>query len=103
MIQGACAIEPRVTRWSEASFDIRALRKMVKDGPLVVSKESRGLVAASLAVAVVKNDDQGNVRLVKRDTNNTSRDDVASAMLLGAGAHQRSVQRVTPTVTHVVV
>ena len=83
-------IEPRVSRWSEAAFDIRALRKLVKDGPMVVSDDSRLLVAASLMVAHVKNDDQGSFRLVKRDHNNASRDDVAAALVLVAGAFERS-------------
>ena len=87
-------MEPRVTRWSEAAFDIRALRKLANDGPMAVAADSRPLLAASLAVAMVKNDDQGNVRLVKRGTNNTARDDVAAALALGAGAWAR--QPATP-------
>ena len=75
---------------SEAAFDIRALRKLVKDGPVVVSEDSRLLVAASLTVAHVKNDDQGSFRLTKKDANNASRDDVAAALVLVAGAYERS-------------
>ena len=63
---------PRVSRWSEAGDDIRALRRLVKDGPLSVEPDSRPLLAASLSVAMVKNDDQGNVRLAKKGTNNTA-------------------------------
>ena len=47
-------IIPRVTRWSEASEDIRALRKLAKDGPLSVAAEAATLIGASLAVARVK-------------------------------------------------
>ena len=86
---GLPGLEPRMTRWSESSEDIRALRKMAKDGPLSVDPGSAPLLEASLAVASVKNDDAGNVRLQKRGSNNTSRDDVAAALTLGAGAHQR--------------
>lgn len=86
-------IVPRVTRWSEASDDIRGLRRLALDGPLACEPQSRGLVAASLAVASVKGDDQGNVRLVKRDRNNTARDDVAQALTLAAGAVARSPDR----------
>lgn len=86
-------IEERVTRWSEAAADIRALRKMALDGPLAVDTESRDLIAASLSVAMVKNDDQGNVRLLKHGTNNNARDDVAAALVLGAGAQQRILAR----------
>ena len=87
---GRVRVSPRVARWSDAAADIRALRKMALDGPLAVEPTSRGLVAASLAVAAVKSDDQGSTRLVKRDPNNsTGRDDVAAALVLAAGAHAR--------------
>ena len=86
---GLPGLEPRMTRWSESSEDIRALRKMAKDGSLSVDPGSAPLLEASLAVASVKNDSSGNVRLEKRGSNNTSRDDVAFALTLGAGAHQR--------------
>ena len=81
---------PRVSRWSESGDDIRALRRLVKDGPLSVESGSRALLAASLSVAMVKNDDAGNVRLIKKGSNNSSRDDVAAALVLGAGVYQRS-------------
>ena len=87
---------PRVARWSEAAEDIRALRKIAADGPLAVEESSRLLIAASLSVATVKNDDQGSVRLVKRSTNNTARDDVAAALVLVAGAFARSLRRPRP-------
>ena len=81
---------PRVSRWSEAAFDIRALRQLAVDGPLSAEVESRPLLAASLAVAMVRNDDAGNVRLSKKGSNNTARDDVAAALVLAAGVYQRS-------------
>ena len=81
----------RRTRWSEAAEDIRSLRKMAFDGPLSVEKSSRPLIEASLAVATVKNDDQGSVRLWKADgTRNTARDDVAAAWVLAAGLWVRA-------------
>lgn len=95
-------IQPRVTRWSEASEDIRALRKIAMDGPLTVSKSSRALLTASLAVAMVKNDDQGSVRMVKRGSNNQARDDVASALVLAAGAFERAGSRPRPRLRHAV-
>ena len=98
----ACPIEVRIPRWSESTSDIHDLRKLVKDGPMAVSQESRSLIAASLAVATVKNDDAGNSRLVK-SSNNVSRDDVCAALLLAAGAYMRDSLRPAPTVTHVVV
>ena len=88
-IQGACEIEPRRARWSEASADIRALRRIGRDGPLSIPKESELLFAESLRVAYVQNDNSGNVRLVKRGTSNAGRDDVAAALVLAAGAWDR--------------
>ena len=35
-VGNSCAIEPRVTQWSTSSSDIRALRKLARDGPLSV-------------------------------------------------------------------
>ena len=102
-VQGTTTIEPRVTRWSDASFDIRSLRALVKDGPLGVAEDSRMLLAASLAVAHVKNDDQGSTRLVKRSTNNTARDDVAAALCLGAGAYKRAEQSPARDLAYAVV
>lgn len=84
-----CRLEPRVTNWSESSADIRALRKGVKDGPFTATPESRLLLEASLSVAMVKNDESGNTRMVKRSSNNTARDDVAAGMVLAAGAWSR--------------
>ena len=85
-----CHVAPRRARWSEASEDIRALRKRAADGPLAVAEGSRPLLAASLAVALVKNDDQGSCRLVKRAGDNSARDDVAAALVLAAGALARA-------------
>ena len=82
-------IEARRTRWSESSFDIRALRKLAKDGPLAVEQRARGLLTASLSAATVRPDDAGSVRLIKK-SDNRARDDVAEALKLGAGAVVRS-------------
>ena len=90
---GGSKLVPRVTRWSESSDDIRGLRSLSADGPLSVEPGSRSLLAASLAVALVKTDDAGSVRLVKRGSNNTARDDVAAALLLAAGALARLIRR----------
>ena len=89
-VKGSIRLRPRVSRWSEAAEDIRALRRMALDGPLSVGLESRALIEASLAQARIRNDDQGSFRLVKRDPkNNTGRDDVAAALVLVAGAMDR--------------
>ena len=89
-VRGRCRVEPRVTRWSSASEDIRALRRAALDGPLAVEVKSRGLLTASLAVAVVKSDDQGSIRLVKGGTHNRARDDAAIALTLAAGLASRA-------------
>ena len=96
-----CLVTARVSRWSEASFDIRALRSKVKDGPFAVAPDSRSLIAASLAVAMVKNDDQGSVRLAKRGTNNCSRDDVSAAFVLAAGLFSRAASAPRFTISQV--
>ena len=88
-VKNGVRLEPRVTRWSEASEDIRALRRGCKDLGWTVAPECRTLIEASLSVAMVKNDDQGSVRLTKNGTSNTARDDVAAALTLAAGAHSR--------------
>ena len=79
-----CPISPRVTNYSESSFDIRALRKMAKDGPLSCPRPSEALILESLIHAKVVPDTSGNVKLEKRDPgNNTGRDDVAAASGVG--------------------
>ena len=89
-VTGGIPLETRVTRWSEAASDIRGLRKIARDGPMSITPESEQLVAASLAVAWIRNDDAGSSRLVKRGHNNCSRDDVAAALLLSAGVYHRA-------------
>ena len=88
-VNGEVPIAPRMTRWSESGEDIRALRALTRDGPFAAEEESRPLLAASLSVARVKNDDGGNVRLVKRGFNNEARDDVAAALVLAGSLYQR--------------
>ena len=84
-------IEPRVSRWSESTEDITALRALAMDGPLSCETESGHLLTASLAAAMVENDTSGNSRPIKRGSNNRGRDDVAIAYLLAAGeVHRRA-------------
>ena len=96
MDEATCEVVPRVTRWFGASEDIRALRKQVLDGPLSVEGASIPLLAQSVAVTMVKGDDQGNTRIVK-SRNNTARDDVAAAWALAAGALARAPDADTPS------
>ena len=90
VIRGACVVEPRVTQWSSSSEDIRALRRIARDGPLSIPESNHALFIASLSAALVKNDEAGNVRMVKRGRDNTARDDVAAGLLLAAGAFDRA-------------
>ena len=89
-VNRTCPVEGRVTRWFDAAADIRALRKGVRDGPFSIDEESRALLIASLSVAYIKSDDQGNTRLAKDGKHNRARDDVAAALLLAAGAFERA-------------
>ena len=85
-------LSPRLTRWSEASSDIRDLRRMAMDGPLSCHGASQGLFTASLSAALVQNDDAGSFRLIKKSTNGRGRDDVAAALTLAAGALARMLK-----------
>ena len=85
-----CRLAPRVCNYSESSFDIRALRKIARDGPLSCPADSAKLILESLLAAAVKPDTSGNVKLEKSDgTAQTGRDDVAAALVLAAGAWKR--------------
>ena len=97
-VKAGAIIEPRMTRWSEQSFDIRALRKMAKDGPLSVDVDSKLLIETSLARSKVKNDDAGNVCMVKHGTHNTGRDDVSAALVMASGGFARGFKRGTTVV-----
>ena len=96
VVGGAVPLFPRRARWSESSDDIRAVRKLVADGPLSCEPGSRALLTASLGVAMVKNDDQGSTRMVKRGTNNQARDDVAAALILACGSLARELAKPAP-------
>ena len=60
-----------------------------------MDEKSRAMLITSMAVAMVKNDDQGNVRLVKKSSNNTARDDIAAALTQAAGAFTRNIKNIT--------
>ena len=91
-VSGRWPIVERVTRWSESTEDVTAFRRLVLDGPLAIAPECRALARVSLSQAVVRGDDQGSVRLLKR-RNSRSRDDVAIGATLAAGALVRSLSR----------
>ncbi len=87
-VRGRWPILFRRTRWTEATEDVAAFQKAVKDGPLSLLPACRKLVAVSLGGAVVRTDDQGSTRLVKR-ASYRSRDDVAVAGVLACGQAAR--------------
>ena len=93
-----CELATRRMRWSESSEDIRATRKLAKDAGMSCTPESAMLILESLSHALVQNDSSGSFRLVKRDpSNNSGRDDVASALVLAAGtASRRKTERRVP-------
>ena len=70
-VRGRVPVWPRVTQWSEAGADIRALRRLALDGGLAVPADSRDLLTVSLAASRVEHDKAGNVRLVKSDSNSS--------------------------------
>ena len=88
-VRGRVTIRPRIQRWSEASEDVRATRRLALDGPLAIATEARGLLTASLAASKIESDTGGSLRLIKRSTNNQGRDDAAIALVLACGAHTR--------------
>ena len=88
-VAGDAPIETRRALWSEASEDIRACRKLVKDGPLSLAESARALLVTSLAHSKVQADTSGNIRMVKKGHKNESRDDVAFALTLTCGAFVR--------------
>lgn len=91
-IPAGVRVLPRRPLWSHAAEDIRALRRLAKDGPLSCDPASRPLIQASLSVAKVENDQAGNTRLVK-SAKNRARDDVCAALLLAAGGVSRMKPR----------
>ena len=91
-VDGKWNISPRVTRWSEATEDITAFRKLAEDGPLSIAPECRALARVSLSQASVKSDDGGSCRIEKK-RHGRSRDDVAVAGTLAAGSLVRQLAR----------
>ena len=58
-VAGRWPVVPRVVRWSEATEDISAFRRLVADGPLSIVPECRSLARVALSQASVASDDQG--------------------------------------------
>ena len=91
-IRGRAALAPRVSQWSEASEDIRALRRLALDGGLNVAPAAVRLVERSLGETVVESDTSGNLRIVQAQFR-AAADDVAVALALAAGEADRRLRR----------
>ena len=91
-VAGRWPVRKRVMQWSSSTDDISAFRSLALDGPLAIAPESRRLATVSLAHATVEADTSGNVRPVKR-SKAKSRDDVAIAGILAAGAFAREARK----------
>ena len=91
-VAGRWPVVDRVTRWSEATEDVAAFRRLVADGPLSIVPESRALARVSLSQASVRSDEQGSVRIEKK-RHGRSRDDVAVAGTLAAGGLVRAMSK----------
>ena len=92
VVRGRWPVVFRQTRWSQATTDIAAFRRLAGDGPLSVAPECRALARVAMGAASVLSDEQGSARIRKRK-HGRSRDDVAIAAVLAAGAHVRAGNR----------
>ena len=84
LVGGRWPVILRATRWSEATEDVAAFRRLSLDGPLAMASASRPMARFALAQATIRNDDQGSTRIVK-NRGTRSRDDVVQAGALAAG------------------
>ena len=91
-VRGRWPVIPRTARWSESTEDISAFRQLVKDGPMAVAPESRGLALLALSESSTVSDDMGSTRMTK-NRRTRSRDDVAVAAVLATGALARQLRR----------
>ena len=92
-VRDAVRNKPIITRrmlWSEASEDIRGTRRLCLDGNISIEETSKPLLEYSLSVAHIQSDDAGNVRLVKKKKDNSTRDDIAAAFILSLGVLSRA-------------
>ena len=86
-------INPRRQRWSEASEDIGALRRLALDGNLAIHPEAAHVLSVSLASTGIERDTSGNMRLSRDSSGHRRRDDLAAALVLAAGEYQRRARR----------
>ena len=86
-------LRPRRQRWSEASFDIGALRQLALDGDLSVDPEAVHVLSVSLGATGVERDTSANMRLSRDSSGHRRRDDLAAGLVLAAGEHLRRSRR----------
>ena len=94
-VRGRCPVMRRVSRWSEASEDIQAFRRAVRDGPLSLPQVDWDLMFASLAQTTIRSDEKGLYR-IEKDPNGSGRDDVCAAAVLAAGVMDRRIKDAFP-------
>lgn len=94
-IGGRAPVLPRVSRWSEASEDILAFRRAVRDGPLSMPRPDWELMLASLAGTTIQSDERGLYR-IRKDAAGCGRDDVCAAAVLAAGVIERRDREAFP-------
>lgn len=83
-------------RWTESSWDIQAVRRLVLDGSLAIEERSRDLLLTSLQASRIDNDSSGNARFVKAVGANKSRDDICVSWALAAGELLQRLERPEP-------
>ena len=96
-------VRPRRLRWNEASEDIGALRRLALDGNLAVHPEAVHVLSVSMASAGVERDTSANMRLSRDSSGHRRRDDLAAALVLAAGEHQRRARRPKRTFRSMIV
>ena len=96
-------VRPRRLRWNEASEDIGALRRLALDGNLAVHPEAVHVLSVSMASAGVERDTSANMRLSRDSSGHRRRDDLAVALTLAAGEHQRRARRPKRTFRSMIV
>ena len=90
---GTIPILPRRQRYSEASHDLGAVRKLALDDGLSVDPAARHILTLSLASAGVERDSSANIMLCRDSSGHRRRDDLAAALVLACGEHVRRARR----------
>ena len=92
-IGGRWPVTVRRLGWEHQSEDITHCRRLALDSDLGIEARSEGLLSFSISVAEVRPDDRGNIRISKRGSDNSSRDDAVVSFVLAAGEAARALAR----------